>query len=289
MLKYLFALLSLLAFPCLASGADFYWNSDIAEGNWSVTSNWKISGTAGAPLATALPAYGDQAWLRPSLNGSIGATGPITINVDIDAYVSRLNINTGIETINIQTGVTLTNNGTLSATGWQFYGTSGGTVNVDGSLLNERGDGTAITVKIGGSGGGATQTVNINNGGVMTVKDTVNHNGIFGIGNTATGGGSARVNIKAGGLLDVDSYTFGPLVNKKLTITIGGLMKVRGDMVSQIDADILAGYIVGQTGNSHHLHVWTKNEGGQVYTYVPEPTILCLLSIGALFARRRSK
>jgi hypothetical protein len=287
MFKNLSAILCLLVFPYLASAADFYWNSNVAEGDWSVASNWKLGGTATSPLATSAPTTADQAWIRPSLNGSISA-GPVTINVTTtDAVTSRLNMNFGTFTLNVQSGAVLTNSGTLTATGWQFYACTNGVVNIDGTLKNERSDSTAITVKIGGAGSGGWHTININSGGVMTVKQTALHNGVFGIGNTAVGGGHVRVNIAAGGLLDVDSYTFGTLVDKKLTIYGGGLMKVRGDAVSQINADITAGYIVGQWGNSAGLGVWTQTEGGQTYTYVPEPTTLALLALGGLFLRRK--
>ncbi len=285
----LISLVLVLAIAGVASAADFYWNSNVASGNYSVMTNWKIGGTATSPLATSTQGYGDQMWARPSLNGSLGATASITINVDVAAYTSRLNINTGTPTLNILDGVTLTNNGTISATGWQFYNTTLGVVNVDGSLLNERGDTTQMTVKIGGSGNGSSNTININDGGIMTVKNTATHNALFAIGNTQTAAGSAYVNIAAGGLLDVDSYTFGLLANKKLKVAYGGLMKVRGDVTTQINGDITAGNIVGAYGNAIGLDVWTKTEGGQVYTYVPEPATVALLGLGSLMLLRRKR
>ncbi len=283
----LISLVLVLAIAGVASAADFYWNSNVASGNYSVMTNWKIGGTATSPLATSTQGYGDQMWARPSLNGSLGATASITINVDVAAYTSRLNINTGTPTLNILDGVTLTNNGTISATGWQFYNTTLGVVNIDGSLLNERGDTTQMTVKIGGSGNGSSNTININDGGIMTVKNTATHNALFAIGNTQTAAGSAYVNIAAGGLLDVDSYTFGLLANKKITIASGGLMKVRGDATTQIGTDITAGNIAGEWAGS--LRVWTETEGGQTYTYVPEPATVALLGLGSLMLLRRKR
>jgi len=281
MSKKLISLVLVLAIAGIASAADMYWNSDVSSGAWNVASNWKLGNTATSPLATQVPQTNDQAWVRPSLNGSLSA-GPITINVtSTDAVTCRLNMNSGAVTLNVQSGAVLTNSGTLLATGWQFYNTTGAVVNVDGTLINERGDATQITVKIGGSGGGGSQTININDGGVMTVKQTALHNGLFAIGNTQTGSGSAYVNINAGGLLDVDSYTFGALVNKKLTIATGGLMKVRGDAVTQFTSDITAGNIVG----SPYLTAWKL--GG--YTYVPEPATIALLGLGSLTLLRRKR
>jgi len=195
MSKKLISLVLVLAIAGIASAADMYWNSDLAEGAWNVASNWKLGNTATSPVSTNVPLTSYQAWVRPSLNGSISA-GPVTINVtSTDAVTCRLNMNSGQMTLNIQTDAVLTNSGTLLATGWQFYNTSGGVVNVDGTLINERGDATQITVKIGGAGGGGSQTININDGGVMTVKQTALNNGIFAIGTTQTGAGSAYVNI----------------------------------------------------------------------------------------------
>jgi hypothetical protein len=281
MSKKLISLVLVLAVAGIANAANFYWNCDVEEGNWSVASNWKSGGNATDPICTTTPGDGDQAWIRTSSNGTYTV---VTINGDTDATVSRLNMNWGTWTFNVQSGVTLTNNGTLSATGWQFYSNSGAVVNIDGTILNERSDTTGITVKIGGSNGGGSQTININDGGIMTVKNTSQHNGSFGIGTTATAAGSAYVNIASGGLLDVDSYSFGTLANKLMTIQIGGLMKVLGDATAQINADITAGYIVLGPGNGS-LGVWKK--GG--YTYVPEPATIALLGLGSLMLLRRKR
>jgi len=284
MSKKLISLVLVLAIAGVASAADMYWNSDVSSGAWNVASNWKLGGTATSPVSTSVPTYGDQAWVRTSLNGSLTV---VTINVTADAATSRLNMNSGTMTLNIQSGITLTNNGTISATGYQFYNTSGGVVNIDGTLINERGDATAITVKIGGSAGGTSQTININDGGVMTVKQTALNTGSFGIGTTQTGGGSAYVNIAGGGLLDVDSYSMGALVNKKLDILSGGLMRVRGNATAQINADITSGYITNSGPGSSV--VWTRTEGGQTYTYVPEPATIALLGLGSLTLLRRKR
>ncbi len=286
MSKKLISLVLVLAIAGVASAADVYWNSNVASGAWNVASNWKLGGVATSPLATAPPASGDQAWVRQSSNGTLTV---MTINVTADAACSRLNMNYGTPTLNIQSGVTLTNNGTISATGYQFYNTTDGVVNIDGTLKNERGDATQITVKIGGTSGGQSNTININDGGVMTVKQTALHNGSFGIGTTQTTAGSAYVNIKGGGLLDVDSYSFGALINKKMKIWDGGLMKVRGNATTQINGDITAGNIVGKYGNSQRLVVWTQTEGGQQYTYVPEPATVALLGLGSLMLLRRKR
>jgi len=284
MSKKLISLVLVLAIAGIASAADFYWNSDVASGNWSVASNWKLGGTATSPLATTTPATGDQAWIRSSLNGTLSV---LTINANANATVSRLNMNYGTPTLNVQSGVTLTNNGTISATGWQFYNTSDGVVNVEGSLLNERPDTTAMAVKIGGSSNGLSNTVNILDGGIMTVKNTSTHNAVFGIGNTGTGAGSAYVNIAAGGLLDVDSYTFGALVNKKITITGDGLMRIRGDVRTQVNNDVTAGNIA--RGGGGLLTSWVAGESGQLYTYVPEPATVALLGLGSLMLLRRKR
>jgi len=291
MSKKLISLVLVLAIAGIASAADMYWNSDVSSGAWNVASNWKLGSTATSSIATQVPQLGDQAWVRPSLNGSISA-GPITINVtSTDAVTHRLNMNYGTMTLNVQTGAVLTNSGTMAATGWQMYNTTASVVNVDGTLKNERGDATAITVKIGGAAGGGSQTININDGGVMTVKQTALGNGSFQIGTTATAAGSAYVTINDGGLLDVDSYTFGTLSNKKMTIKVGGLMKVRGNATAQINADITANKIVGQYVGwpTQGLAVWTKVEGGQTYTYVPEPATVALLGLGSLMLLRRKR
>jgi len=284
MSKKLISLVLVLAIAGVASAADVYWNSNIASGAWNVAGNWKLGGTATSPLATAPPANGDQAWIRSSSNGSLTV---MTINVTADAACSRLNMNYGTPTLNIQSGVTLTNNGTIAATGYQFYNTTDGVVNIDGTLKNERGDATAITVKIGGTSGGQSNTININDGGVMTVKQTALNNGSFQIGTTQTGAGSAYVNIKSGGLLDVDSYSFGALINKGITIDTGGLMKVRGNATTQITGDIGLGYIAPSAGG--FLKVYTRQEGGQTFTYVPEPATVALLGLGSLMLLRRKR
>jgi len=279
MSKNLISLVLVLAIASFASAGTLYWNSNVANGNWAVGSNWATTGNAGAPLATAPPSTTDDAMIRPSLNGSQTA---ITVNVSGAATTSRVNINYGVETLNILAGGELVNNGGTYPSAAQIYNNSGATINVYGIWRNERSTtGTAaLAVRLGGGASVPANVINIYSGGLVTAKQLGSGAAsVFAIGNTGTGGGSATVNVA--GILDVDSYLFGTLPTKSINMLSGGRMLVKGNVVAQANADILAGRITGAASASYDAALGK--------TIIPEPATVALLGLGSLALLRRKR
>jgi len=278
MSKKLISLVLVLALAGISSAATIQWVGPGTSEAWETASNW--NGTIAA--ADTVKAY-----------GTAGAN--ITVSTNIGSFTKLQNQSWG-GSCNIEI-------------------TSTGTLNVDGSI--EQGKGTSSTLMLIDAGGvfnaarrivstvGTYKVSSASSGtsDIVDVYGTLNVKGSLATSDLSVGPGTGtsagRVIVRNGGLVDVDAYvinatviatgTYAGQTRGQIKLYEGGLMKIKGDKTIQVNADITAGTIVGKNGTAGYLGVWTRTEGGQLYTYVPEPATIALLGLGSLMLLRRKR
>jgi hypothetical protein len=232
-------------------------------GDWENPTNWNPASVPGSSQPD------DDGVVLSKSDGS-GASAQISSTVP---DILRLDMKVGVMWLTINNGGSLDIDGSVE----QSKGTSsvvtimaGGTLNACQKLLS-----TVGTYKLGSASAG-TDTVNIY--GTLNVKDSL-ADSLFSVG-AGSGLGTPTAKIYSTGFLDVDLYS----INRgTIEIATGGLMKIKGDVTTQVNDDITAGNIAGMNGA--HLNVWTT--GG--YTYVPEPATVAMLGLGSLMLLRRKR
>ena len=277
MSKKLLSLVLVLALAGMASAATIQWVGPGASdpaGAWEDASNWNGAIAEG----DTVKAY--------HTSGTQGAN--ITVN---DTTVNFLKLQNqswgGACNIEVKSGAVLQLDGSVEQ-GKGAYTTlmlidAGGVVKAAQKFTQTTG-----TYKLSSAAGTAD---------VVDIYGTLQVKGSMATSDLAVaqgaGAGTGRVYVRGGGLLDVDAYsingglnTGGTAKRGMILIASGGIMRILGNATTQVNNDITAGNIVGLGSN---LHVWTKVEGGQTYTYVPEPATIALLGLGSLVLLRRKR
>lgn len=137
---------------------------------------------------------------------------------------------------------------------------------------------------------GNANSVVVNVYGTLNIKSTTGTATLNMVCDTRSGTSGvniATVNIKAGGLMEVDSYTIGKggvqYGTGKINIWKNGVMKIKGSVTAQVKGDIDAGRIVGVNRAAGYYE-----SGG--YTYVvPEPATIAMLGLGGLMLCRKKR
>jgi len=299
MSKKLLSLVFVLALAGIASAA-VQWDgaafTDATAGNWNVATNWT---TDTLPISTTDTVRWDQ---------TVGATGS---NIIVDSAVSG---GIKMQSKNGNTKLLITSTGSISNDGSVEMGTGTGgdaTVTIEG-VFNacQRLTQSLGTFKLGTAAASGKLnvvdvygTLNVKNTGTMT---TNNSDIAVGVG---TGTGLGRLNIYDGGLVDVDAYSVntalvasgpyqGQMRGKIQFEDMGGIMRIKGNVLATVTADITAGKIRGWLAvpeNTLHgpiyatLTPWLNVVGGRTYTLVPEPATIALLGLGSLTLLRRKR
>jgi hypothetical protein len=288
MSKKLISLVFVLALAGMASAIQWVGpGAGEGPGNWAVASNWDLN---------RLPVASDATVVVQSLTaGHLGA------NVIVDSAVSggvkpQFTIHT--ETVTIQDGGSISNDGSV-----ELKGSATVTVTIDdggvwdacqkltqalGTFKLGTANSTAAIVDVYG-------TLNVKNTGTMTTTGS-DLQVAFG---TSANIGIGRLNIKDGGLVNVDAYSinsalvtsgiYAGQMRGKIKVDNGGILKIKGNVFATVTADIAAGKIVNGYGTAEDLIAWTGVEGFQTYTYVPEPATIALLGLGSLMLLRRKR
>jgi len=257
--RKLMSLVLVLALASMASAIQWIGNSGTDDPKpWEDTANWDVA---------VLPVASDTVVLHNSLG-----TG-CNITLTSTQSITKPQMRWGTDQLFTITGT--------------------GVLNAEGSIEQGKGTNSLVTIQADGIFNACQKilttvgTYKLNSGGasidIIDVYGKLNVKGSLADSLLQVGyadlGGAAIVNIRNGGLVDVDLYNIG--ATGIVQIAYGGVMKIKGNAAAQVLNDISLGNIVGLVGATPR--VWGL--GGN--TYVPEPATVALLGLGGLLLRRK--
>ena len=270
MKKKLFILVALCVICSAAANAlDIRY---MGSGPWETEANWQGGVMPGVNDAARFN-WGDN---TVTVSTAVGTVDRIQAGVDEPG------------TLRILSG------GTASSGTWTGAGVAG---NCIGTITVEAG-GTLNTGVITAGGGHLWVAMNDGgrpygeNRGIVNISGIVNLAGNLGIGtlNAVTpSGGVGRVNVLAGGVLNLhhvnnDLLVMGSIQPGSVLDITGGLVTLPGDWEAVMWAYVDVGKITADGGSGTVNVVFS---GGRTLV-TPEPITLSLLGLGALLLRRRS-
>jgi len=271
MSKKLISLVLVLAIAGMASAIQWIGNgTGSPAGNWNVATNWDSLRT---PIAS-------DSTVKAYLSSGLGA------NIYVDSAVSG-GLKTQMATLG-PNALEVRNGGSVTEAGsWELF-------NVN-DTITIRGAGVINACTTGGSfkiaantNGTSTNTDIVNVYGTLNVKGT--GTSVLGLCNdtrgTNVGSIVGTVNVRNGGLVDVDGYIIGTNGTGTIVFSQGGQMKIKGNATAQLTTDIGLGRISGINNRGGALGVGDIHVVGG-YTYIPEPATLALLGLGGLLLRRK--
>jgi hypothetical protein len=269
MYKKLFSLVLVLALAGLASAAS-QWNG---SGGGGVQQAWETG--AWNP---AYPVAGDT---TVKLHNVAGSGCNISVSSGVSGGV-KPQMMFSVCKLEILSGGTITNSGS-----WDIYQNTSADITIRSGGEIKFGTTTGVFKVSGETGVAGASIVVVNVYGTLTGKGTTNSSLAVCADTRGTGVHSGTVNIYNGGVVNVDAYAIGlgTYGTGKIKIRTGGMMKIKGNVTTQVSADIIAGRIapVGRVGLMNYYKAYDNT------TYVPEPATIAMLGLGSLLFCRKKR
>ena len=265
MCKKFLSVVLVLALGSVVLAGTVQWadaNNSAPVGAWETVSNWSWT----------LPDSG-----LPTLNDTVrafradGQGANITVtSTDGTAKAGKLQFKHSASSIvHLSISGYLENSGSVEMTTSKTYVT-----------IQTGGRWDSCTIQSGSAfylGGGTNADENVNVYGTLNVAANLN------IGGTA--GGNAFLNIYNSGVVNADSYTINTAANRKINLYGSGRMYVKGNVVTQAQADIDDERITCDI--SKPLAVYDEGTNKTMIYNIPEPVTIALLGLGGLLFRRK--
>jgi len=240
-------------------------------GNWTVTTNWNTGILPGPTDGTT------------KINTSNGANIVVTtaVTAGVKPQITSTAVVGSLVKLEIKGSGSITNSGSFDG----YTGSMDGVIR-QGGVWNSCTTGGSF--KMAANTTVQANSVTLNVYGALNVKGT-SGTATLGMVNDSRSGSSgvnsATLNIYGGGLVNVDAYTIGTYGVGRINIASYGTMKIKGNVLTQVNADITAGKITGIGGATPYA--WYQSSTNA--TYVPEPATVALLGLGSLMLLRRKR
>jgi hypothetical protein len=209
---------------------------------WETAANWYELGSGSHRVPTNV----DVARVYNALGGYGFTDSDVTVS-STTAICLKLQMRYLMTKLTILTGGKLTTTGSVE----MHQGTSAQIDIQTGATMDActRANTALATFRVA-SDDATTAPASVNIWGTLNIvsQNPANGTSSLEICNVPGGTGSGTINIYSGGVLNVDAYTIGSYGTGVIYITDGGTMTVKGDVTTQVSADISAGTIAGASG-----------------------------------------
>jgi hypothetical protein len=295
---YLVSLIFVLALVSNVSAAVYVWKTTNTNGDWFTATNWTVSPPLGAPLITdGVTLHATYPAPTTAANGIfINSGNATTLEFRVGGAPNPISSPPG--TASDKFGYLTMNGGTLTTTNWLMVGTdssgfrSGEVIMNDGNMILGTGTRTNGHLYIG-SGRDADPNTAVVTGILRMISGTIDAGGTFGVARRHTSG---YVYLDGGTILANDFTMKDPGLivgglsgTAYMDITGSGKVIINGDKTGKVATYIANGWLMGNGNDYDILYDYGITNPGKTTIYVPEPTTICLLSIGALSLLRRRK
>ena len=225
---------------------------------WETAANWYDLGSGAHRVPTDL----DLARLYNALGGYGFTNSNVTIG-STTAIAYKLQMRYLVTKLTILSGGKLTTTSSVE----MYQGTSSQLDIEAGATMDACTKSNAATASFRlASDGATTGTDTVNVWGTLNVisQNPANGTSSLELCNVSGGTGTGTLNIHNTGVVNVDAYAIGSYGTGRIYITTGGTMTIKGNVTTQVNADISAGKIAGTYGAT----VSSSYNAGQNKTYV---------------------